>query len=152
RARHVTVDSSLAELGLDSLERIELQSSIEEYFGGRIPEEVGPQLETVREIIEAVGLYLGQESPRAERPLEIAEEQYRFESFPELVQLRRNLNLIDDAGLLNPFFRPHARLTNDTALVDGRELINFASFNYIGMAGDPAVSDAAKRAIDHYGN
>lgn len=152
RARRMTIDSSLAELGLDSLERIELQSLIEEHFGGRIPEEVGPELETVREIIEAVGLYLGRGESRAERPPEVPEEHYRFDQFPEYVQLRRNLDLIDDVGLTNPFFRAHERVTADTTLVDGRELINFSSFNYIGMAGDAVVSAAAKLAIDRYGN
>lgn len=152
RAHQMTVDSSLVELGLDSLERIELQSLIEEHFGGRIPEEVGPQLETIREIVDAVGMYLGQGQRQAPAAIEVAAEQYEFDQFPEYVQLRRNLDLIDEVGLLNPFFRAHERLTSDTTVIDGRELINFSSFNYIGMAGDPAVSQAAKQAIDRYGN
>ena len=36
-------------------------------------------------------------------------------------------------------------------MVGGRELINFSSFNYIGMSGDPTVAKAAKEAIDQYG-
>ena len=36
-------------------------------------------------------------------------------------------------------------------MIDGRELINFSSYNYVGMSGDPAVSQAAKEAIDRYG-
>ncbi len=30
-------------------------------------------------------------------------------------------------------------------------MISFASYNYLGMSGDPAVSAAAKEAIDRYG-
>ena len=30
-------------------------------------------------------------------------------------------------------------------------MINFSSYNYLGMSGDPAVAQAAKEAIDRYG-
>ena len=153
RAERVTLDSALAEMGLDSLERIELQTLIEDHFGGRMPEDVGPTLDTVRDIVDAVLLYLGPQGAKSEaRVREVTPEQYRFELFPEYLKLRQDLELIDDAGLNNPFFRTHEQLTNDKAVINGRELINFSSFNYIGMAGDPAVSAAAKRAIDRYGN
>ncbi|MGH7135551.1 MAG: phosphopantetheine-binding protein, partial [Pirellulales bacterium] len=46
RARGLSLDSSIVELGLDSLERMEMLASLEERFGGRFPEEVLPQLET----------------------------------------------------------------------------------------------------------
>ena len=42
-------------------------------------------------------------------------------------------------------------MINDTTLIDGRELVNFSSYNYLGMSGDPRVVAAAKRAIDRYG-
>ncbi|MEN0111730.1 MAG: aminotransferase class I/II-fold pyridoxal phosphate-dependent enzyme [Planctomycetota bacterium] len=38
-----------------------------------------------------------------------------------------------------------------TTTFGGREYVNFASYNYLGMSGDPAVHAAAKEAIDHYG-
>ena len=36
-------------------------------------------------------------------------------------------------------------------MIDGRELINFSSYNYLGMSGDAAVAESAKKAIDQYG-
>ena len=42
-------------------------------------------------------------------------------------------------------------MTNDTTHIDGRELINFSSYNYFGMSGDPTVARAAKDAIDRFG-
>ncbi|MBL9125210.1 MAG: aminotransferase class I/II-fold pyridoxal phosphate-dependent enzyme, partial [Planctomycetaceae bacterium] len=151
RAEHIAAATSLAELGLDSLERIELQTLIEEHFGGRIPEEVGPTLDTIQDIVDAVLLYLGQPTARESRA-EITPDKYRFDQFPECAALRERLAVIDDSGLSNPFFRTHEQLTDDKAVIGGREFINFSSFNYIGMAGDPVVSAAAKRAIDRYGN
>lgn len=35
--------------------------------------------------------------------------------------------------------------------VDGREMIMFASYNYLGLISHPKVKEAAKRAIDEYG-
>jgi len=36
-------------------------------------------------------------------------------------------------------------------LEDGREVINFCSNNYLGLAGSPELIEAAKRALDEYG-
>jgi len=35
--------------------------------------------------------------------------------------------------------------------IDGREMIMFASYNYLGLISHPRVKEAAKRAIDEYG-
>jgi 8-amino-7-oxononanoate synthase len=51
----------------------------------------------------------------------------------------------------NPFFQVHERVSRDTTVIGGREMINFSSYNYVGMSGDPVVSAAAKAAIDRYG-
>lgn len=54
-------------------------------------------------------------------------------------------------GLDNPFFAVHEGHTTDRTTIAGREYINFSSYNYLGMSGDPTVAAAAKAAIDRYG-
>jgi len=49
------------------------------------------------------------------------------------------------------YFRVSEGINRDRTLIDGKEYINFASYNYLGMSGDPEVGQAAKRAIDQYG-
>ncbi|MHC4179142.1 MAG: aminotransferase class I/II-fold pyridoxal phosphate-dependent enzyme, partial [Planctomycetota bacterium] len=154
RVDGLALDSPIVETGLDSLERMEILASLEERFGGRFPEHVLPELETTHHLVDAVLEYLGGEPrSRIRRPADavISPETYRFERFPEYVELRRNLDLLESSGIGNPFFTPHQGLTTDRTIIDGREVVNFSSYNYQGMSGHPAVAEAAKAAIDRYG-
>jgi len=154
RAQGMTLDTPIVETGMDSLERMEIVASLEERFGGRFPDEALPEMETTRQVVAAVIKYLGSE-PREKTTrlaeLEIPPAHYRFEEFPEYLKLRENLTLMDHYGLGNPFFSVHEGITNNRALIGGKEVISFASFNYLCMSGDPAVSAAAKEAIDRFG-
>ncbi len=159
RANGMTLDSPIAESGMDSLERMEILATLEERFGGRFPPEILPELDTTRQVIAAVEKYLGAE-PRTthgqpagatQGSTEIPPETYEFDEFPEYRQLRQRLDMLAASGLGNPYFGVHQGITNDRTVIDGRELINFASYNYVGTSGDPLVSAAAKAAIDRYG-
>jgi 8-amino-7-oxononanoate synthase/acyl carrier protein len=154
RAGNLTLETNILDLGLDSLERMEIVAALEEAFGGRFPEDVLPTMETCHEVVDAVQAYLGTTpKARASRPAteELSPETYRIDQFPEYLALKQNMKAIQSAGLVNPYFRPHQRVTNDTTQIDGRVLINFSSYNYLGMSGDPVVSAAARDAIDRFG-
>ena len=42
-------------------------------------------------------------------------------------------------------------ITNDRTTIGGQEYINFCSYNYIGMSGDPHVIEATRDAVARYG-
>jgi 8-amino-7-oxononanoate synthase len=42
-------------------------------------------------------------------------------------------------------------LSGNVTRIDGRDLVNFCVYDYVGLAHDPAVAAAAKAAIDRYG-
>jgi 8-amino-7-oxononanoate synthase len=86
-----------------------------------------------------------------EKPLAIDEASYRIELFPEVQELEQRLALAAAFGLKNPYFNVHERVTGDTSIIGGRTLINWSSYNYLGLSGDPAVSRAAQEAIERYG-
>lgn len=54
-------------------------------------------------------------------------------------------------GLESPFFRPHEGVAGARTVIGGRECLNFASYNYLGLNGDGRVMAAAKAAIDKHG-
>ena len=64
--------------------------------------------------------------------------------------IQHELQAIRNASL----YRRLRRVENDqgaTLMLDGREVINFSSNNYLGLANHPALGAAAKEAIDRYG-
>jgi 8-amino-7-oxononanoate synthase len=66
------------------------------------------------------------------------------------VNIQDELKEIRNAGL----YRRLRRVENGqgpTLLLDGREVINFSSNNYLGIANHSALASAAKEAIDRYG-
>ena len=154
RADRIDPDTNIVALGLDSLERLDVLARLEEEFGGRLPETVLPNIETCREVSDAIIKYLihrDSSDANGESRKAIPEAYYRFDKMTEYVQLKRNMELLEETGLPNPFFKQHQRVTNNTARIDDREMVSFASYNYLGMSGDPAVSQAATEAINRYG-
>jgi 8-amino-7-oxononanoate synthase len=153
RAKGLSLDSNILEMSMDSLERMEIVAALEDTFGGRFPEEVLPDMVVVRDVVAAVEKYLGK-TPRKRQALPTAEiplEHYRFERFGEFVAFRTQWDALVATGAQNPYFRVHEQVIDDTTVINGREMISWSSYNYLGMSGDPAVSEAAKEAIDRYG-
>ena len=157
RAQGVTLETDITELGLDSLERMEILASLEDRFGGQFPESVLPTLYTAQEVVEAVQRYLGgavkkTESTKSKLPEsgEVPEDWYDVKQFPEYKALRERLDLASSLGL-NRFFDEHESVTNDQTVIAGKEYINFSSYNYVNMSGEPAVTKAAQEACAKYG-
>ncbi len=70
---------------------------------------------------------------------------------PEYAATKRAFEKADEAGVADLFYHGFDGINAHTATMEGRELVNFCSYNYLGLSGDPRVSAAAKAAIDAYG-
>jgi 8-amino-7-oxononanoate synthase len=75
----------------------------------------------------------------------------RFDRFPGYEKMLVPKAAADRLGLRNPFFIAHDGVAGAVTRIEGREYINFSSYNYLGLNGHPAVNKAAKDAIDRYG-
>lgn len=165
RARNLHLDSNIVvDLGLDSLERFEIATALEQSFGGQFPYDVLQDIETVREVALAVKEHIGDsplkladhltfapDEPTTKTNQTIPESSFVLEKMPEYIRMKENQRLFTQTGVRNPFFSVHEGLINDTTKIDGRELISFASYNYLGLCGDPRVNERAKQAIEQYG-
>src|SRR5258708_2686713 len=74
-----------------------------------------------------------------------------LDGFAAYRMMQRRIADAAQRGIMLPFFHPRDGVSGGTIRWDGRELINFSGYNYLGLSGHPAVSRAAKDAIDEYG-
>lgn len=81
----------------------------------------------------------------------IAEQYYKFDLHPGYQQIRIINGGAARMGIDNPFFRSHEGLAGATTRIKGKLYVNYASYNYLDLSGDPEVSTAAKKAIDQFG-
>jgi 8-amino-7-oxononanoate synthase len=70
---------------------------------------------------------------------------------PEYRRLKQTMGMLSATGIPNPYFSAHERVARDTTVIGGRELLSWATYNYLAMSGDPEVNAAAKQAIDRFG-
>lgn len=70
------------------------------------------------------------------------------DAWAELALMRRAGEAL---GLENPFFRVNSGHASAWAEIDGRRVLNFSSYNYLGLNGDRRVTEAAQKAADRYG-
>lgn len=75
----------------------------------------------------------------------------QFDRLPEFDELKIKRAVGELAGIANPYHRLHQARACQTTIIDGKELTNFSSYDYLGLNGHPGVSAAAKEAIDLYG-
>jgi 8-amino-7-oxononanoate synthase len=113
----------------------------------RLSRSAGPQPAPQMGRRQATPVAAARVSPSAERMEFVAD---RF-AFPECVALEERLAGLEAAGLENPFLRANEEVRGRTARVGGREVVSFTSFDYLGLAGHPDVTRAAKEAIDRFG-
>lgn len=75
----------------------------------------------------------------------------RFEAMPLYQQVKLMREMGETLKVQSPFFRVHEGMAGATTMIGEREYINYANYNYLGLASDPAVMAAAQGAITRYG-
>ena len=134
--------------------KIALTAAGEDRFGGDISYEteageVIAVLEGIEGRFTEALLRASEAQPAAEA--KIARENWDISQFPEVEALDQRLEMAKLIGLKNPYFTLHHGTARNRSIVEGVEMINFSSYNYLGFSGHPEVVAAAQRAIEKYG-
>lgn len=78
-------------------------------------------------------------------------EWCRFENHPAYERLLVSQAAARSVGVENPFFRVHEGAAGATTRIDGREYVNFSSYDYLGLNGHPRIEQAVLQAVRRYG-
>jgi 8-amino-7-oxononanoate synthase len=74
-----------------------------------------------------------------------------FTSLPGFAEFQVYRAAGDMLGLDNPFYRPHEAKAGATTAINGRQMINFASYDYLGLNGHPQITAAVDQAVRQWG-
>ncbi len=74
-----------------------------------------------------------------------------FRTLPLYQQTRTQRGTIEVLGIGNPFLREHEDRAGATTVIGGKKVVNFSSYDYLGLNQHPAIGAAAKSAIDTFG-
>jgi len=74
-----------------------------------------------------------------------------FNDLPGYVELRLLRSAASALGLRYPYFLLHEGGAGASTVIDGRRMINFSSYDYLGLNHHSAVRAAAHAAIDRFG-
>ncbi|HJQ20952.1 MAG TPA: aminotransferase class I/II-fold pyridoxal phosphate-dependent enzyme [Gemmatimonadaceae bacterium] len=155
-----TVDAtaSVRDYGLDSVAAVRLVTELERVLGHRVDVSLLWREPSIRSLSRALDVGGERTAPLdiardvAERTVDERQvSPLPASEFPEFRLLQARLDDLERHGLENPYFRVHEGSTGSTAIVEGRELINFANYNYLGLSGDPRVNAAVVEAVRRYG-
>lgn len=90
-------------------------------------------------------------SPLKQFSGDVPEKFYRFDQHPGYLQMQIIDKGAEKLGVESPFFKVHDATAGATSIIEGQEVINYASYNYLGLNGHPEVNQAAKDAVEQHG-
>jgi 8-amino-7-oxononanoate synthase/acyl carrier protein len=145
-------DHFVDDMGGDSLSSLGVFSKAEEIYDVIIPDTEYFTCASVEDLSKLLYRKLHHiEDKRAEIKVTDVRMITDFSLSREYVEYATRRIGMQDAGIKDPYFVAHDSVLMDTSVVAGREVINLASYNYVGMSGHPRTAEAAKKAIDLYG-
>jgi 8-amino-7-oxononanoate synthase len=139
------------DLGFDSIMVTDLFSGLAGKIPGVTidPAGFGPAT-TIADVIGLAGGHVNAGAVAADAPA--VTPQFRIGEFEEVKALADRKAFCEALGIDNPYFLVNDGVTRDTSIINGVEVINFSSFNYLGMSGHPAVAEAMSDAVRRWGS
>ncbi|MDD2877379.1 MAG: aminotransferase class I/II-fold pyridoxal phosphate-dependent enzyme [Acidiphilium sp.] len=74
-----------------------------------------------------------------------------FETLPAYQQFRTQRAVADALHLNFPFYRVHDAMAGARSVIGGQPVVNFASYDYLGLNGHPEITATVLEAAQHWG-
>lgn len=74
-----------------------------------------------------------------------------FEGLPAYKQLKLQFKVAQNTGIKLPYFVEHDAMAKDVTNIAGKQYLNFSSYDYLGLNGDPRINAAVTEAANRYG-
>lgn len=74
-----------------------------------------------------------------------------FDTLPGFEDIRTQRLVGEALGLTNPYYRTHSARAGAVSRLEGREIVNFASYDYLGLNGHPEITAAVSNAASAWG-
>ena len=157
-AAQLHLHTSLRDVGLDSLAATRLLIALEQRVGRRVDQTQlweQPDIGSLAEYLTSIDTrFSATGAPRTRRAVYGVPSAATTDiaQWSEYRALRERLDEISDAGVSSPFFHVHEGVSGRTVQIAGRQLINFANYNYLGLSGNETVNTAVFAAVRQYGS
>ena len=107
--------------------------------------------------VKAALLDTMRKTPVGDRPAQAASaprssrHDMSFESLPAYQHLRTQRTLANAVGISFPFYRQHDARAGAHSVISGEKVVNFASYDYLGLNGHPEITKAVADATAEWG-
>jgi 8-amino-7-oxononanoate synthase len=75
----------------------------------------------------------------------------RFESLPGFANINAQKAFGNQLGLGSPYYQIHEKRAGAHSQIDGRPILNFSSYDYLGLNGHPEITAAVQEAAEIWG-
>ncbi|MGI4953456.1 MAG: aminotransferase class I/II-fold pyridoxal phosphate-dependent enzyme, partial [Janthinobacterium lividum] len=94
---------------------------------------------------------VGEKTTHATSAVRASQHDMAFESLPAYQHLRTQRGLADALGIDFPFYRTHEVRAGANSVIGGQPVVNFASYDYLGLNGHPEIVAAVAAATAEWG-
>ncbi len=91
------------------------------------------------------------EPQRPSKPIASKSWDTSFESLPAYQMFKTQRAAADVLGIANPFYRRHDARAGSQSMIGNQPVLNFASYDYLGLNGHPEITEAVSNVARDWG-